>query len=304
MARAVCRNIGAAEVHHVKGGVLVESSLPSNARSGKGTFKEFEHDGWQSVAEGYHDHFASLTMQTINPLLDAVQARLDARLLDVATGPGYVAAAAARRGCEVTGLDFSSVMVERARRENPGITFIEGDAEKLPFPEQAFELLTMNFGLLHLSNPDEAIRESSRVLSRAGRAAFTVWALPSRARAFAVVLEAIEKYGDKGIALPAGPPFFQFSDASVFERAMQSAGFQEVAFSEVVMTWTLPSAEALFDAFFTGTPRTGGILRAQPEPNLKEIKAEVQAEARRQFGTTGDGLSIPMASLLAVGTRR
>lgn len=284
---------------------MSESFSPSSEMAGQEAFKQFEHKGWQSVADGYHDHFAGLTMQTIQPLLDAVDAQPGNTLLDVATGPGYVAKAAASRGCVVTGLDFSSVMVARARVSNPGIAFVEGDAENLPFDDKSFDLSTMNFGLLHLSNPDKAIEESHRILKVGGRAAFTVWALPSRARAFGLVLDAIEKHGarDVTMTLPAGPPFFKFSDAGEFERAMQSAGFKDVSVQEIAMTWELPSPSHLFEAFFTGTPRTGGILRAQPQSNLEAIRIEICNQARQSFSTAGEGLCIPMASVLGVGRR-
>ncbi len=55
-------------------------------------FREFEYQGWQKSAQQYHAFFGSLTNQTIETLLDAVNARSGTKLLDIATGPGYVAA--------------------------------------------------------------------------------------------------------------------------------------------------------------------------------------------------------------------
>ncbi|HIN66509.1 MAG TPA: class I SAM-dependent methyltransferase, partial [Candidatus Obscuribacterales bacterium] len=106
----------------------------TNAKVSNQTFKEFEHEGWEAVAGGYHDHFGSLTRQTIEPMLDSLgTGRKDqgAKLLDIATGPGYVAQAARQRGYEVTAIDFSNEMVERAKVLYPGIDFQEGDAEAL-----------------------------------------------------------------------------------------------------------------------------------------------------------------------------
>ena len=59
------------------------------------------------------------------------------RVLDVATGPGYVAGAAAASGATVVGLDFSPPMIAEARRRYPDIEFHEGDAEALPFDDGA-----------------------------------------------------------------------------------------------------------------------------------------------------------------------
>ena len=71
------------------------------------SFREFEHSGWDQLPQRYHDAVHTLTTQAIGPLLDAVRAD-GKKLLDVASGPGYVAAAAAQRGAEVTGLDFAA----------------------------------------------------------------------------------------------------------------------------------------------------------------------------------------------------
>src|SRR4029453_8752396 len=117
------------------------------------SFREFEHSGWQMVADQYERYFAGLTEQTVETLLDAVSAGPSTRLLDIAAGPGHLAFAAAERGAAVTGADFSSVMVKRASDLYPNIEFVEADAEALPFDHSSFDAVTMNFGLLHLDNP-------------------------------------------------------------------------------------------------------------------------------------------------------
>src|SRR5438093_7079751 len=86
-------------------------------------FRKFEHSRWEAegTAAAYDSSFGSLTTQVIGPLLDAVGAKKGVRLLDVACGPGYAAAAAAERGAEVVGVDFSSAMVELAQRHYPNV---------------------------------------------------------------------------------------------------------------------------------------------------------------------------------------
>src|SRR6202167_2308935 len=111
-------------------------------------FHEFEHDGWQQAADGYHRYLGSLTMQTTGPLLNAVAGANGASLLDIASGPGYVAAEAKRRGWPSVGIDFSEAMVAMARKLHPGIEFEIGDAEALNFKDAAFDRAVMNFGIL------------------------------------------------------------------------------------------------------------------------------------------------------------
>src|SRR5262245_56174028 len=150
---------------------------------------DVEFEGWQKASARYDQGFGSVTAQSIEPLLDCVNAAPGTHLLDVACGPGYVAAAAAMRGSTAVGIDFSSAMVAIARARNPGIEFREGDAERLDCPDATFDAVAMNYGMLHLSKPEQAIAEAYRVLRTGGRYGFTVWDRPERAVGFAIVLE-------------------------------------------------------------------------------------------------------------------
>jgi ubiquinone/menaquinone biosynthesis C-methylase UbiE len=91
-------------------------------------FRNFEHAGWEQIPNQYHCAFGELTSQAIEALLDAARVRKGTKLLDVACGPGYVSALAVKRGAIVLGIDFSSSMLEEAKRLHPGIDFREGDA--------------------------------------------------------------------------------------------------------------------------------------------------------------------------------
>src|SRR4051794_24412904 len=97
------------------------------------TFHDFEQAGWERAAEFYGDAFGGLTAQTAPALLDAARVTRGTRMLDVASGPGFIARAAADREAAVIGVDFSPAMVAEARRRNPGIDFREGDAQALTF---------------------------------------------------------------------------------------------------------------------------------------------------------------------------
>jgi ubiquinone/menaquinone biosynthesis C-methylase UbiE len=257
-------------------------------------FHEFERAGWEKLPARYHEAFGKLTTQTIGPLLDAVRVQPGTRMLDVASGPGYVAAAALERRASVVGVDFAAAMVAEARRRYPTIQFQEGDAEALPFPDALFDAVTMNFGLLHLGRPERALAEACRVLRPGGRFAFTVWAKPEEARGFGIVLGAIQKHGNLQVDLPAGPPFFRFSDAGESRRALSNAGFEEPQVKTVPQTWRLGSPDALFEIMLGSTVRTGALLRAQTPEALKAIRAEVTAAATKE---------LPMPAVLASATK-
>jgi demethylmenaquinone methyltransferase / 2-methoxy-6-polyprenyl-1,4-benzoquinol methylase len=88
--------------------------------------------------------------------------------LDVATGTGDLAVELARRGAEVTGMDFARAMLELARKKAPGLTFEEGDALKLAYPADSFDAATVGFGARNFADLDRGIAEMARVTKPGG----------------------------------------------------------------------------------------------------------------------------------------
>ncbi|MGH3016543.1 MAG: ubiquinone/menaquinone biosynthesis methyltransferase, partial [Gaiellaceae bacterium] len=86
-------------------------------------------------------------------------------------GSGDLAIAAMQAGGDVTGLDFSEPMLERARRKAPEIEWLEGDALALPFADGTFDSVTIGFGLRNLPDLERGLAELRRVLRPGGRLA-------------------------------------------------------------------------------------------------------------------------------------
>ena len=259
-------------------------------------FHAFEQSGWESAAAEYDDAFARITSQSVPPLLDAIGAGPGVRLLDVACGPGYASAQAASRGAVVTGIDFSGAMVALARSRHPHIEFREGDAQALDVADNSFDALAMNFGLLHLDQPERALAEAARVLRPGGRCGFTVWVAPPRNAVFGIVLGAIERHGRLDVPLPPGPPFFRYSDAAVAKQALEQAGLVEAQVSEVPGVWRFTDTAELVEAMIKGTVRTGALLRAQTPEALARIRAAIMEQAA-VYAQDG-GIALPMPSVL------
>jgi SAM-dependent methyltransferase len=259
-------------------------------------FRALEHAGWEGSVAGYDAAFRTLTVQTIDALLDAAGVSSGVRVLDEATGPGYVAAAAMQRGAHVTAGDFSAAMVAETRRRRPGLDVREADAEALPFADDSFDAVVMNFGVLHLAQPELAFAEAYRVLRQGGRFAFTVWASPEVSVGLAVVLRAIQTHGTTDVPLPAGPPFFRFSDPAECTRALEAVGFTNVRSATLPLVWRFPDAEAVFPAIQQGTVRTAALLRAQTPAALAAIREAVRAEAATY--ATASGIDVPMGAVL------
>lgn len=108
----------------------------------------------------------------------AVDPQRGERILDIAAGTGTSAAALAASGADVVALDFSAGMVAEGRRRHPEMTFVQGDAEKLPFGDGEFDAVTISFGLRNVQRPEVALAEMHRVLKPGGRVVICEFSRP------------------------------------------------------------------------------------------------------------------------------
>jgi SAM-dependent methyltransferase len=101
-------------------------------------------------------------------------------VLDVGTGTGVVAVTAARAGARVSALDLTPDLLVHARENahiagQEDIIWIEGDAERLPYPDASFDVVLSQFGHMFAPRPDVVVAEFHRVLKPGGRVAFATW---------------------------------------------------------------------------------------------------------------------------------
>ncbi|MGD9764367.1 MAG: class I SAM-dependent methyltransferase [Candidatus Binatia bacterium] len=268
------------------------------------TFRDFEHAGWEdaSVCAHYHQHLSAVTTQSAPALLDAAGVGPGTRLLDVATGAGYVPAAAALLGAAAFGVDFSSSQLALGRQRYPAVRFACADADATPFRAESFDAVTNGFGMCHLQDPVAALREAFRILRRGGRVAFTVWDVPERAIGLGAAYAAMRAHGSLDVGLPVGPNFFLFSDPEQSRRALAEAGFASPSVAQVPQVWRLSEPDRVFEALARGTVRTGAALRAQSPAAREAIKAalrDVVTPYRR-----GEYYDVPMPAVLASAVKQ
>jgi len=113
------------------------------------------------------------------------------RALDLCCGTGDLALALARRGAEVTGLDFSLPMLEvakaRGRKQSalqspiPNPQFIQGDAQQIPFPDASFDVVTVGYGLRNLTSWENGLVEMYRVARPGARLVVLDFGKPANA---------------------------------------------------------------------------------------------------------------------------
>jgi demethylmenaquinone methyltransferase / 2-methoxy-6-polyprenyl-1,4-benzoquinol methylase len=119
-------------------------------------------------------------------LVRAIDPQAGQRVLDVATGTGMVAAELVNRaGCDVVGIDQSEAMlagararVARAPELAPHLTFVQGEAERLPFGDGEFDALTFTYLLRYVDDPQATMRELARVVRPGGRIGMLEFGVP------------------------------------------------------------------------------------------------------------------------------
>jgi SAM-dependent methyltransferase len=265
-------------------------------------FGDMERAGWSDAtrASGYVELFASASDQAIESLLDGVGAKSNLRALDLCCGQGNASKALISRGCQVVGVDFSPAMLALARHRAPLATFIEADAQDLPFDEAEFDIIVSNLGVCHVPDQPRALAEARRVLVPGGRFAMTVWCGADASPCFDVVYGAVKAHGSPDVSLPPGPDFHQFARREIAEKLLLEAGFANVDLTIVDCAWDLNSPEGLFEIIEKGTVRAATLFAKQPPQNLAAIRSALAEAVQKRFAHRGRWrVPIPAALLRA-----
>jgi SAM-dependent methyltransferase len=140
------------------------------------TLTERQQKVWSS---GDFNEIARQTMAVAEDLCRAADPQPNQAVLDIACGSGNLALVAARRYCDVTGIDFAANLIERARMraaaEGLTVDFQVGDAQALPFPDARFDVVTSVFGVMFAPDQEQAAGELLRVCKPGGKIALANW---------------------------------------------------------------------------------------------------------------------------------
>jgi len=265
-------------------------------------FRNFERTAHDKLAGSYYDAFSAVTDRAIEPLLKATHAGNGTRLLDVATGPGTLAAKAAERGARVIGIDIAPAMIALAHALHPHLEFREGSAEDLPFASSSFDAVVSGFGVGHFSRPERVLSEFARVLVPKGRVALSWWDGFGKNRINGIFFEAINALEiSASDALPAGPAVDRFSDPNQFAAILRAAGFEVVGTDYISFSHPLKTINELWDLALGSFVRVSTIIRAQNADVRQQIRDKVEQVARQY--ASPNGLQIPIAFRVIAGLR-
>ena len=263
-------------------------------------YKAFEHAAWERAAGNYADSFEAVTALFAQPLLDAVRCGPGLKILDVACGSGMLSAMAASQGASATGIDFSPAMIAAAKGRFPSLSFIEADAEQLPFADGSHDAVVIGFGVHHFPSPLKALHEAHRVLRAGGRLAFTVWSSSDHVLQ-QLLIDVLRQTGAHGTS-PPSPPQGDINEIDHCTRLLNACGCSANSLSvrKLEACVAVSSAESLIDMFVRGTARASALLRVQPVASMPAIVSALSA-AMMQYKSDG-ALQIPAVAILAAGS--
>jgi SAM-dependent methyltransferase len=265
-------------------------------------FKALEQAGWGARVETYDCLTGRITARLVEPLLDAAAVAAGMGVLDVGTGPGYAAQGAAERGAVATGVDIADELLALARRRHPGIRFLPGDAEDLPFAERSFDAVVSNFTINHLPRPEHAIHEFRRVVVPGARIAVSAWDVPERNRVLGILVDAVRACEVTHLQdAPAGPDPYRFADDDELLGLLRGAGLEDVGVQPVSLTQRVLDTDELWQGMLGGSVRTAGLVMRQSSSTRRKIRAEVERLAE-EYSADG-GLAIPACAKIASGRR-
>lgn len=179
-----------------------------------------ERATWTRSAPGYAESTARLTSHAVHHLLAVAHLTSASRALEIGCGPGHITAMMADTGATVTGVDLVPAMIETARALHPSIEFIEANAEQLPFADDAFDAVLVNFSIHHFARPDVVAREIRRVLEPGGR---FVFAGPIEQLGFGAFVAGLTAHHT--MAVLAHGPLYLEATREDYENLVRDAGF-------------------------------------------------------------------------------
>jgi SAM-dependent methyltransferase len=258
-----------------------------------------------SAAQSYQRHFVpTIATAASGDLMVEADLRAGDRVLDVACGTGLIARLAAERvgaGGAVSGVDIAPDMIEVARSvpapAAPAIEWHVGDAGSLPFPDESYDVVLCQLGLMFMEDRAAAVREMHRVVATGGRVVVsTPGTIPD---AFAIMEQAIvERINpDLGGFVRA---VFSMNDPDAVGSLLSGAGLRDVSSREAGVVLRLPApAEFLWQ--YIGLTPMAPIVAAAPEPD--RVAMEQQVVERWQPYVVDGTLTLDLRMVVASGRR-
>ena len=264
---------------------------------------------WEDAAEAWHRWGPTLESwlgPATEKMLEAANITTGSRVLDVAAGGGGQTLAAARRvgpSGHVLATDISPRILSYAAKvtAEAGLTNVETrevDGEALDvLPAASFDAVISRVGLIYFPDRQSALAGMRRVLRRGGRISAIVYSTPERNSFFSVPVSIIRQAAQLPPPQPGQPGPFSLGSPGVLERALNSAGFEDVRVEAVPAPLRLPSAAECVRFERDSFGALHQMLAGVPETDRSAVWHQIE-HALRQF-ETDDGFIGPCELLVA-----
>jgi SAM-dependent methyltransferase len=251
----------------------------------------------QTWASGDYHMIASIIVPTAERLADVVDLRAGQTVLDVATGSGNAAIAAARRLTNVTGIDYVQSLLDRAQvrasAEGLPVSFELGDAEALPVADGAYDVVLSTFGVMFSPNQAQVASELLRACRPGGRIGLANWTPEGW------VGDMFRTVG-RHVAPPAGiqPPTRWGTETGV--RELFGTGVASLEITRQNFVWRFVSAEQYLELFRNYYGPVGKAFAALDATRQQALRSDLLASANRYAEVAEDGTLLVPAEYLEV----
>ena len=264
-----------------------------------------EGDHWSENAERYDaaDRWIWARFEAEVDIGEADQ------VLDIGCGTGKSTRSAARRASSgsVMGIDLSSRMLDRARRqsEDEGLTnirYVQGDAQVHPFEPEVFDIAISSFGATFFADPVAAFTNIARALRHDGRVAFVAWQRFENNEWLTEIFDAVAAGREVPAPRPGSPGPFGLADPDAVTQILRRAGFADERITPVTEpVWLGPDEEDSW-LFVSNTGAVRGLTDGL-EPQTKQL---VSDNLRKVMAAheTNEGVLFGSAAWLIVARKR
>lgn len=254
-------------------------------------------------ARGYEGLLVpALMWQYTRPVLDAAQVESGQRVLDVACGTGVLTRAAAERvgpNGAVAGVDPGPGMLAVAEELAPDIDWQQGTAESLPFPDESFDAVVSQFGLMFFVDRAQAIREMLRVLKPGGLLAVAVWDSLENIPAYADEVALLDRMAGTDAADAVRAPY-NLGDPAALKALFTETGVGRVSVERHPGTAVFPSIQAMTEGDLRGWLPLMGI--ELDETLIQAILAEAEG-VLAPYETADGRLEFDHPALIVTGVK-